>query len=228
MIGLTIAEGRSSGTTGLMVAEGCNSGTIGLTVVEGRSSGTTGLMVAEGYSSGTTGLMVSEGRNSGTIWLMVAEGCNSGTIGMMVVEGYNSGTIRLMVTEGCNSGTIGLMVAKGMHREHTLVDCTQHAKLLAFVSCMRVDSRFGLSRFGRNTVEGPETSVSGSSCSGIPSPTDARSQRDLEVMKSCHDIASTISEEALESIREYYNIPEGYVFRAPLPEQWPYQPEPPR
>ncbi|RZR74261.1 hypothetical protein BHM03_00034419 [Ensete ventricosum] len=58
--------------------------------------------------------------------------------------------------------------------------------------------------------EGPEASVLGSSCSGIPSPADARSQRDLEVMMSCHNIASIISEEALESIRECHNIPEGY------------------
>ncbi|RRT79651.1 hypothetical protein B296_00023479 [Ensete ventricosum] len=58
--------------------------------------------------------------------------------------------------------------------------------------------------------EGWETSVSGSSHSGIPSPEDARSQRDLEVLKYYHDIASVISEEALESIRECYSIPEGY------------------
>ncbi|RWV80725.1 hypothetical protein GW17_00057948, partial [Ensete ventricosum] len=74
--------------------------------------------------------------------------------------------------------------------------------------------------------EGPEASVSRSSCSGIPSPVDARSQRDLEVMKSYHDIASVISGEALESIRECYSIPEGYMLRAPLPTQRPYQPWP--
>ncbi|RRT54823.1 hypothetical protein B296_00042201 [Ensete ventricosum] len=45
-------------------------------------------------------------------------------------------------------------------------------------------------------------------------------------MKPYHDIASAISEEALESIRECYSIPEGYVLRAPLPEQRPYQPQP--
>ncbi|RZS28285.1 hypothetical protein BHM03_00061840 [Ensete ventricosum] len=33
-----------------------------------------------------------------------------------------------------------------------------------------------------------------------------------------------INEEALESIRECYSIPKGYVLRAPLPEQRPYQP----
>ncbi|RRT76131.1 hypothetical protein B296_00030484 [Ensete ventricosum] len=34
-------------------------------------------------------------------------------------------------------------------------------------------------------------------------------------MKSCHDIASVISEEALESIQECYSIPEGYVSDVP-------------
>ncbi|RWW76745.1 hypothetical protein BHE74_00015145 [Ensete ventricosum] len=57
--------------------------------------------------------------------------------------------------------------------------------------------------------DGPKTSILGSSCSGIPSPEDARSRRDLEIMKSYHDIASIISEEALESIRECYSIPKG-------------------
>ncbi|RWW40812.1 hypothetical protein BHE74_00053748 [Ensete ventricosum] len=74
--------------------------------------------------------------------------------------------------------------------------------------------------------KGRETNISGSSHSGIPSSKDARSPRELEVMKSCHDIASVISEEALESIQEYYSIPEGYVLQAPLPEQRPYQPRP--
>ncbi|RRT39881.1 hypothetical protein B296_00056713 [Ensete ventricosum] len=65
--------------------------------------------------------------------------------------------------------------------------------------------------------EGQETSVSGSSHSGIPSPEDTRSRRDLEVIKSCHDITSVISEEGLESIRECYSIPEGYVEGNPSP-----------
>ncbi|RWW79957.1 hypothetical protein BHE74_00011726, partial [Ensete ventricosum] len=74
--------------------------------------------------------------------------------------------------------------------------------------------------------EGWETSISGSSHLGIPSPEDAQSRRDLEVLKYCHDIASVISEEALESIRECYSIPEGYVLQAPLLKQRPYQPRP--
>ncbi|RZR88637.1 hypothetical protein BHM03_00016259 [Ensete ventricosum] len=74
--------------------------------------------------------------------------------------------------------------------------------------------------------EGWETSISGSSHSGISSLEDAQSRRDLEVLKYCHDIASVISEEALESIRECYSIPEGYVLQAPLLKQRPYQPRP--
>ncbi|RZR98945.1 hypothetical protein BHM03_00028399 [Ensete ventricosum] len=74
--------------------------------------------------------------------------------------------------------------------------------------------------------KGRATSISGSSHSGIPSSEDARLRKDLEVMKSCHDIASVISEEALESIQECYSIPEGSVLRAPSPEQRPYQPQP--
>ncbi|RRT37979.1 hypothetical protein B296_00057083 [Ensete ventricosum] len=74
--------------------------------------------------------------------------------------------------------------------------------------------------------EGRETSVSRSSHLGIPSSEDAQSRRDLEVMKSYHDIASVISDEALESIRESYRIPDGYVLRATSPKQRPYQPKP--
>ncbi|RZS08115.1 hypothetical protein BHM03_00039048 [Ensete ventricosum] len=72
--------------------------------------------------------------------------------------------------------------------------------------------------------EGPEASVSRSSSSGILAPLDAKSLRDLEVMKSCHDIVSIISEESLVSIRECYSIPEEYTLWAPLPEQRPYNP----
>ncbi|RWV79659.1 hypothetical protein GW17_00059178 [Ensete ventricosum] len=70
--------------------------------------------------------------------------------------------------------------------------------------------------------EGPEASVSGSSSSGILSPIDAKSQRVLEVMKSCHNVVSVIGEEALGPIRECYSIPEEYVLRAPLVEHRPY------
>ncbi|RZS16697.1 hypothetical protein BHM03_00048729 [Ensete ventricosum] len=57
----------------------------------------------------------------------------------------------------------------------------------------------------------------------MPSPVDAKSLRDLEVMKLCHDITLVITEESLRSIREHYNIPEEYALRAPSPDQRPYK-----
>ncbi|RWW24009.1 hypothetical protein GW17_00011718 [Ensete ventricosum] len=47
----------------------------------------------------------------------------------------------------------------------------------------------------------PEASVSGSLSSGMPSPVDAKSLRDLKVMKSCHDVTSIMIEESLGLIR---------------------------
>ncbi|RZR95246.1 hypothetical protein BHM03_00024083 [Ensete ventricosum] len=70
-----------------------------------------------------------------------------------------------------------------------------------------------------------ETSVSGLTSSRMPSLVDAKSLRELEVMKSCQDIASVVTEESLGLIRECYSIPEEYVLCAPLPEQRPYNPE---
>ncbi|RWW20957.1 hypothetical protein GW17_00014900 [Ensete ventricosum] len=70
--------------------------------------------------------------------------------------------------------------------------------------------------------KGPKASVSRSFSSGIPSPVDAKSQRDLKVMKSCHDVVSVIGEEALGPIRECYSILEEYVPRAPLVKLRPY------
>ncbi|RZR89448.1 hypothetical protein BHM03_00017202 [Ensete ventricosum] len=40
-------------------------------------------------------------------------------------------------------------------------------------------------------------------------------------MESCHDVASIVTEESLELIREPYNIPKEYVLRAPLPSSNP-------
>ncbi|RRT35044.1 hypothetical protein B296_00030911 [Ensete ventricosum] len=39
--------------------------------------------------------------------------------------------------------------------------------------------------------ERPYASISGSSSSGIPIPVDAKSQKNLEIMKSCHDVETT-------------------------------------
>ncbi|RRT59978.1 hypothetical protein B296_00040336 [Ensete ventricosum] len=61
--------------------------------------------------------------------------------------------------------------------------------------------------------------------SGVPSPADTKSLRDLEVMKACHDVASIVTEGPLGLIRERYSIPKEYVLYAPLPEQRPYHPE---
>ncbi|RWV81068.1 hypothetical protein GW17_00057550 [Ensete ventricosum] len=178
-----------------MVAEICNSGTIGLMVAEICNSSTIGLIVAEICNSGMIGLMVAEICNSGTIGLKVADVCNSGTIGLKVVEVCNSGTIELKVAEVCNSGTIGLKVAEICF--HIVRICGSEGTWL----------------------EGPEASVSGSSSLGVPSLVDAKSQRDLEVMKSCHDVVSVIGEEALGPIRGCYSIPKEYVLRAPSTEQ---------
>ncbi|RWW49831.1 hypothetical protein BHE74_00043958 [Ensete ventricosum] len=73
--------------------------------------------------------------------------------------------------------------------------------------------------------DGPEASVSGSSFSGMPSPIDVKSLRDLEVMKSCHDITSVIIEEPLELIWKRYSIPKEYVLQAPLSKQRLYNPK---
>ncbi|RRT57148.1 hypothetical protein B296_00030188 [Ensete ventricosum] len=47
----------------------------------------------------------------------------------------------------------------------------------------------------------------------MPSPVDAKSLRDLDVMKSCHDVASVMTKESLELIWERYSILEEYVLR---------------
>ncbi|RWW39300.1 hypothetical protein BHE74_00055383 [Ensete ventricosum] len=47
--------------------------------------------------------------------------------------------------------------------------------------------------------------------SGVPSPTDTKSLRDLKVMKACHDVASIVTEGSLGLIRERYSIPKEYV-----------------
>ncbi|RWW53361.1 hypothetical protein BHE74_00040158 [Ensete ventricosum] len=59
----------------------------------------------------------------------------------------------------------------------------------------------------------------------MPSSIDAKSLRDLEVMKSCHDIASVVTEGSLRSMRERYSISEAYALRALSPDQRPYNTE---
>ncbi|RZR94729.1 hypothetical protein BHM03_00023487 [Ensete ventricosum] len=67
----------------------------------------------------------------------------------------------------------------------------------------------------------PEVGSSGSS-SGPSSPVDARVLRDLEVMKSDHDLDTTATEGSLVVIRERYSIPIEYVLHVPQPGQRPY------
>ncbi|RWW62013.1 hypothetical protein BHE74_00030883 [Ensete ventricosum] len=160
-----------------------------------------------------------------------------------MAERHVSGRTRLMMAERHVSGTIGLTIAKRHEITHGHVTHGQQTCVLLRAS-MRAHGfapwpsrvvpvvlaagsygRLGLTLEGTRS-EGWVTSISESLHSGIPSPKDARSRRDLEAMKSCHDITSAISEEALESIRECYSILEGYVLRAPSPEQRPYQPQP--
>ncbi|RZR71348.1 hypothetical protein BHM03_00004742 [Ensete ventricosum] len=50
---------------------------------------------------------------------------------------------------------------------------------------------------------------------------DAKALKALEVMKSCHDFNSIVTEGSLAVIRERYNILE-YTLHAPLPGQCPY------
>ncbi|RRT41706.1 hypothetical protein B296_00054691 [Ensete ventricosum] len=221
IIGLMVAEIHNSGTTGRMVVKICNSGTIGLMVTEICNLGTIGLIVAEIHNSRTTRLMVVEICNSGTMRLMVAEIRNSGTTRFMVAKIRNSGTTGLMVAEIRNSGTTGLMVAE-IRNSGTMGLMVDEIHL-----CMtRICGSKGLGAKGSSSVEvvpsassegtrseGPEASVLGSSSSRIRSQVDAKSQRDLEVMKSCHDVVSIVGEEALGPIRECYSIPEEYVLR---------------
>ncbi|RWW40836.1 hypothetical protein BHE74_00053718 [Ensete ventricosum] len=67
----------------------------------------------------------------------------------------------------------------------------------------------------------PEVGSSGASF-GPPSPVDARVLRDLEVMKSDHDLDTTVTEGSLAVIRERYSIPAEYGLHVPQPEQRPY------
>ncbi|RWW21770.1 hypothetical protein GW17_00014063 [Ensete ventricosum] len=67
----------------------------------------------------------------------------------------------------------------------------------------------------------PEVGSSGAS-SGPSSPVDARVLRDLEVMKSDHDLDTAVTEGSLVAIRERYNIPVEYGLHVPQPGQRPY------
>ncbi|RWV85085.1 hypothetical protein GW17_00053148 [Ensete ventricosum] len=76
-------------------------------------------------------------------------------------------------------------------------------------------------RLKGTSLGSPKASTSGSS-SGVPTPIDAKSQRDLEVMKACHDFDLAVIEGSLTVIRKHYSIAEEYALHALLPEQQPY------
>ncbi|RZS23287.1 hypothetical protein BHM03_00056193 [Ensete ventricosum] len=76
-------------------------------------------------------------------------------------------------------------------------------------------------RLKGTSLGSPKASTSGSS-SGVPTPIDAKSQRDLEVMKACHDFDLAVTEGSLTVIRKHYSIAEEYALHALLPEQQPY------
>ncbi|RRT32424.1 hypothetical protein B296_00058733 [Ensete ventricosum] len=85
-------------------------------------------------------------------------------------------------------------------------------------SSVRVVSPLGS---GETSRCDPEVGSSGAS-SGPPSPVDARVLRALEVMKSDHDLDTTMTEGSLAVIRERYSIPVEYGLHVPQPGQRPY------
>ncbi|RWW82095.1 hypothetical protein BHE74_00009468, partial [Ensete ventricosum] len=74
---------------------------------------------------------------------------------------------------------------------------------------------------GETSRYDPEVGSSGAS-SGPPSPVDARVLRDLEVMKSDHDIDTAVIEGSLDVIRERYSKTVEYGLHVPQLGQRPY------
>ncbi|RRT43380.1 hypothetical protein B296_00056468 [Ensete ventricosum] len=70
------------------------------------------------------------------------------------------------------------------------------------------------------SLESLEASTS-ETLSGVPSSTDIKALRDLEVMRVCHDFDSIVTEGSLAAIRKHYSIEEEYAMHALLPEQRP-------
>ncbi|RRT65598.1 hypothetical protein B296_00012403 [Ensete ventricosum] len=183
---LMTAEKRVLGTTELMMAEECVLGTIELKMAEGHVSGTTELMMAERYVSSTTELTMAGRCVSSTIELKMAEGHVSSSIELMMAERHVSGTIELMTAEKRVMGTIELMMAKGcvsgiielkMAERHVsgmteLMMAERHVSGTTELMMVerRVSGMTTLTMLKEGTQsEGRETSISGSSHSGIPS-----------------------------------------------------------
>ncbi|RZR99187.1 hypothetical protein BHM03_00028683 [Ensete ventricosum] len=239
-IGLMAVEMCKLGIFGLMVAEICNFGMIGLMVAEICNSGAIGLMVAEIFNSGTIGLMVAEISKSGTIRLMAVKICNSDTIGLMgwglairITWLWPTRVLRARVLAHVICTCTNLHLSLGLTRQPIRADMVDSRCRSAFIDIVGSQAEFSLclghansqmSSSGSSNVmvvpsassegtqsKGSEASVSGSLYSGISSPVDAKSLRDLEVMKSCHDVDSVTKEESLGSIWECYSILEEYA-----------------
>ncbi|RZR97488.1 hypothetical protein BHM03_00026686 [Ensete ventricosum] len=76
-------------------------------------------------------------------------------------------------------------------------------------------------RSGETSRCDPEVGSWGVS-SGPPLPVDVRVLRDLEVMKSDHNLDTTMTKGSLAVIRERYSIPVEYGLHVPQPGQRPY------
>ncbi|RWW15984.1 hypothetical protein GW17_00020147 [Ensete ventricosum] len=157
----------------------------------------TGLMLAERHVSGTIDMKMAESHVSGTIGLMLAERHVSGTIDMKMTESHASCMIGRMMAERHISSMTRLMLLKSVHREHPPRACTDlYSGLSRVVPVVLAVEGHGrrMSSSGLSSVrvvpsassegirsESRATSVSGLSHSGIPSPEDARSRKDLEI-----------------------------------------------
>ncbi|RRT41949.1 hypothetical protein B296_00057421, partial [Ensete ventricosum] len=198
--GLRTAKGRASGAIGLTMAKRHVSGAIGLTMAERHVSGAIGLMMAERHISGTIGLMMAKRHVSGAIGLMMAERHVSSMIGCDWTDDGREAHLGRDWTDDDREARLG----------HDWTNNGREARRMSSSGSSSVRVIPSTSSEGTRS-EGRATSFSGSPHSGIPSPEDSQSRRDLEAMKSCRDIASAINEEALESIWECYSIPEGYI-----------------
>ncbi|RRT66154.1 hypothetical protein B296_00031762 [Ensete ventricosum] len=59
---------------------------------------------------------------------------------------------------------------------------------------------------------------------GALSPMDAKALQAHEVMKSCHDFDSVMTEGSLATIQAHYSVSDEYALHTSLPGQHPYSP----
>ncbi|RRT49309.1 hypothetical protein B296_00039651 [Ensete ventricosum] len=177
----------------------------------GRASADPGDL-AERVNSGTNPGDLAERVNSGTNPRDLAERVNSGT---NPGERVNSGTNPGDLAERVNSGTNPRDLAKRVNSGTNPGDLAERVGMTSSdsSSSVRVVSSPGSEE---TSLCDPEVGSSGAS-SGPPSPVDARVLRDLEVMKSDHDLDTTMTEGSLVVIRERYSIPIEYELHVPQP-----------